>query len=82
MRWSNGREALAVVVEPQNLRKTIGVAAVVGTVFFAVNQMGPILSGHADLAVLLKSVMTYLTPFCVSNYSLLMASRVSQIKQR
>jgi hypothetical protein len=48
---------------------------VVGSIFFAANQLGPILGGHASAAVWAKSVLTYLTPFCVSNYSLLVASR-------
>ncbi len=75
MGWRTTREALAVVTRPQSLRKSIGVALFVGTIFFVINQLGPILAGHVNASVVIKSVMTYLTPFCVSNYGLLMASR-------
>jgi hypothetical protein len=75
MSWSTGREAMAVVTRPTNLKKTVTVAFVVGSIFFAINQLGPILGGHATAVILAKSVLTYLTPFCVSNYSLLVASR-------
>jgi hypothetical protein len=78
MSWSTGREALAVVGRPDNLKRTATIACVVGTVFFATNQLGPILGGHADAITWAKSALTYLTPFCVSNYSLLVASRAHQ----
>ena len=75
MSWSTRREALAIVTRRENLKRTATIACVVGTVFFAANQLGPILGGHADGVVWAKSALTYLTPFCVSNYSLLVASR-------
>jgi hypothetical protein len=75
MSWSTGREAKAVVTRPTNLKKTVTVAFVVGSIFFATNQLGPILDGHTSAVVLAKSVLTCLVPFCVSNYSLLVASR-------
>jgi len=78
MSWSTGREAVEVVSRRENLKKTATIALVVGTVFFTTNQLGPILGGHADTLVWAKSVLTYLTPFCVSNYSLLVASRARQ----
>ena len=75
MSWSTRREAVAVVTLPKNLKKTVTVAVAVGSIFFAINQLGQILAGHASAVVLVKSVLTYLMPFCVSNYSLLLASR-------
>ena len=77
--WSTWREAAAVVRRPAHLRKTITIALVIGTVFFAINQLGPVLSGHADAVVWAKALMTYLTPLCVSNYSILVATRARQI---
>ena len=38
MSWSTGREAMAVVTRPTNLKKTVTVAFVVGTIFFG--QLG------------------------------------------
>jgi hypothetical protein len=55
MSWSTGREAMAVVTRPRNLKKTLTVAFVVGSIFFAINQLGPILGGHASAVVLAKA---------------------------
>lgn len=55
MSWSTGREAMAVVTRPTNLKKTVTVAFVVGSIFFAINQLGPILGGHASAVVLAKA---------------------------
>ena len=76
--WSTWREALQIVTYPAHARKTITIALVIGTVFVAVNQLPLFLSGHADGLVFAKAVMTYLTPFCVSNYSILAATQARQ----
>ncbi len=47
-------------------RRATGVAAVVGTLLTAINQGDAILAGHIDV---LKILLTYLVPFCVSVYS-------------
>jgi len=73
--WQNRREAVAVVLSPHNLRRTVCIALSVGTVFFAMNQLGVILAGHAGTIVWLKAAMTYLTPLVVSNIGVLSASR-------
>ncbi len=73
--WSTLREALVVVSNPRHLKKTITIALVIGSIFVAVNQLPLILSGHADGVVFAKALMTYLTPLCVSNYSILVATR-------
>jgi hypothetical protein len=73
--WYSRREAVAVVLSPHNLRRTVCIALSVGTVFFAMNQLGIILAGHAGTIVWLKAAMTYLTPLVVSNIGVLSASR-------
>jgi hypothetical protein len=73
--WQNRREAVAVVLSPHNLRRTVCIALTVGTVFFAMNQLGVILAGHAGTIVWLKAAMTYLTPLVVSNIGVLSATR-------
>jgi hypothetical protein len=75
--WSRWREARAVVVHPPHLRRTIWIAVVVGTVLFAINQLDVVLRGDATPMVWLKCVLTYVVPFCTSNYGLLVASRRS-----
>ena len=48
---------------------------IVGTVFFAMNQLGVILAGRATAVVWLKAALTYLTPLLVSNFGVLSATR-------
>ena len=73
--WSTWREALAVVAYRPHLRKTIRIALIVGTVIFCINQLDVVLRGHATAATYVKGALTYLVPFCVSNYGILVASR-------
>ena len=73
--WTTWREAFVVVRQPAHLKKTITIAVVIGSIFVAVNQLPLILSGHADGVVFAKALLTYLTPLCVSNYSILVATR-------
>ena len=72
--WATWREALAVVRYRPHLRKTILVALIVGTVIFSINQLDVVIRHKATLATYLKSGLTYLVPFCVSNYGILVAS--------
>lgn len=72
--WATFREALSVVTFRPHLRKTIRVALVVGTVIFAINQLDVVLSGDADTSTIVKAALTYLVPFGVSNYGILLAS--------
>ena len=69
------REALAVVRYRPHLLKTIRVALIVGTIIFAINQLDVVLRHKATLATYLKCAVTYLVPFCVSNYGILVATR-------
>jgi len=73
--WANWREALAVVRYRPHLLKTIRVALIVGTVIFAINQLDVVLRGKATTSTFLKGALTYLVPFCVSNYGILVATR-------
>ena len=73
--WSSANEIPLVVFAPRHLRRTVSIAVVVGTAFFAMNQLGVILSGHASGVVWLKAALTYLTPLLVSNYGVLSATR-------
>ena len=73
--WATWREALAVVRYRPHLLKTIRVALIVGTIIFAINQLDVVLRHKATLATYLKCAVTYLVPFCVSNYGILVASR-------
>lgn len=73
--WSTWREALAVVRYRPHLRRTITIALVVGTILFAINQLDVVARGDATAVVWVKSALTYLVPFTVSNLGVLVATR-------
>ena len=58
-----------------HLRKTVRIAAVVGTLLFCINQLDVVLGGTATTAVWTKVALTYLVPFGVSNFGILVATR-------
>ena len=58
-----------------HLRKTVRIALAVGTLLFAINQLDVVLRGNATPLVWVKVAMTFVVPFCVSNFGLLVASR-------
>ncbi len=73
--WSTWRELAAVVTAPRQLRKTLAIALIVGTVFFVMNQLSAIASGHATTLIWLKVVLTYATPLLVSSFGIAAATR-------
>lgn len=76
--WTTWRQAARVVCYPPHLRKTVTIALIVGTVLFCINQLDVVLRGDATTAVWIKSAITYLVPFCVSNAGVLVASRTDE----
>ena len=68
-------EAAAIVLARRNLRRTLTIASIVGSVFFTMNQLGVILAGDAGTVVWLKAALTYATPLIVSNLGVLSATR-------
>ena len=72
--WDGWREALAVIGYRPHLHKTLRIALVVGTVLFCINQLDVVVRGQATVMVWLKSALTYLVPFCVSNYGIAVAT--------
>jgi hypothetical protein len=76
--WHSPREALAVVCYGPHLRKTVTIALVVGTALFCINQLDVVLRGDATLVIWIKSAVTYLVPFGVSNAGVLVASRAEE----
>jgi len=59
----------------QHLPRTAAVAVVVGTILLAINQLDVLLAGRATGVTWLKIALTYLVPFLVANYGIVMASR-------
>jgi hypothetical protein len=76
--WSSFREIPLVMLYPPHLRRTVLIAAVVGTVLFAINHLDEVLNGKATRVLWIKIAVTYLVPFTVSNLGLLVGSRVKK----
>src|SRR5258708_15290909 len=60
-------------------RRALQVAAVVGTILFAINQLNVVLSGQVTPLVVLKIPLTYLVPFLGSMYSALDINRLRPV---
>lgn len=58
-----------------HLGRTAGVAVVVGTALFVINQLDVVLAGRATGVTWVKIALTYLVPFLVANYGVITASR-------
>ena len=71
--WSTPREAL--VVFRHHLWRTLRITLIVGTILFCINQLDVVLRGQATPMVWLKSGITYLVPFVVSNVGVLVGSK-------
>lgn len=80
--WSTMDEAVRVIFHRHHLWRTVLIAAVVGTVLFAINQGDVVLSGRAVWTTWLKAGLTYLVPFAVSNYGILVATHRPSRDQR
>ena len=73
--WSSWREAVGVVFYWPHLKRTMTIALVVGSVLFCINQLNVVLSGRTTVAVVVKSMVTYLVPFSTANAGVLVATR-------
>ncbi len=73
--WATPSEALRLVLYRPHLVRTVSVAIIVGTILFSINQLDVVMSGKATTSTWIKSVSTYLVPFCVANYGVLTATR-------
>jgi hypothetical protein len=76
--WSTWREIPKVLLYGPHLVRTISIALTVGTVLFLINQFDVVLRGDATTVVWLKSALTYLVPFVVSNLGVLVATRTGR----
>lgn len=73
--WSSARVALRVAVRPGTLRRTVVIAAIVGTLLSVVNQADVIARGDTDTTTWIRIAMNYLVPLCVSTAGFLSACR-------
>ncbi len=72
--WRNPADAMHVIAYPAHLRSTLVTAVIVGTILFGINQLDVVLAGDATTSVWLKTALTYVVPFAVSNIGILIAT--------
>ncbi len=60
---------LQIARQPSVRNRALRVAMVVGTVFFTINYADKLLAGTLTNAELVKAMISYCVPFCVSTYS-------------
>ena len=72
--WSRWQDIVRVCLHPGHLKKTMAIALIAGTVLFLINQFDVVIGGRATPLIWSKVVLTYLVPFCVSNYGIVVAS--------
>jgi len=63
---------------PQLLKRSLGIAAIVGTVLVSINQGDVLLSSRWPAALAWKVPLTYLVPFIVETWGALLNSRVTE----
>ncbi len=68
-------EVRSIVLQRENLRRTVTIALIVGTVLFGINQLDVVLSGQATASTWIKGAITYAVPFVVSNLGVLQGER-------
>jgi hypothetical protein len=73
--WCTWRQALSVVAAPRSLKRSGSIALIVGSLFFAMNQLDVIMADRATALVWAKVALTFLTPLVVSNIGMLSATR-------
>lgn len=72
--WRRWQEVPRLCLSARSLRSTLAVALVVGTVLFAINQLDVVVAGRAIGRLWLKVGLTYVVPFLVANYGLLVGA--------
>jgi hypothetical protein len=76
--WRRWGDTPRVCLTTRSLCRTLAVALVVGTVLFVINQLDVVLAGRATGRVWLKAAITYVVPFLVANYGLLVGAPVER----
>lgn len=75
--WRQASEIPAVCLDRRNLIQCVAAAAVVGSILFFINQADVVFEGQATVSTWVKIGLSYLVPFAVSNYGIVLASRRS-----
>lgn len=65
------RARARIVLHPPHLRRTVTIAAIVGTILTVINQGDVLVAGDATVSTWIKAALNYVVPFVVSNLGLL-----------
>ena len=68
-------EAVGVVCYRPNLRRTVTIALIVGTLLVAINEGPALMAGKFGPAEAVRMALNYFVPFIVSNLGLLSGSK-------
>jgi NADH:ubiquinone oxidoreductase subunit 6 (subunit J) len=71
----DGWRSISVCLRPANLRRTVVIAVVVGTIFTLVNEVQDLADGNGTWVTGIKIAVNYLVPFLVANLGVLVAHR-------
>jgi len=77
--FAGGRDARCTrhaIFYPQVRDRALRVAAIVGIILFAINQLDVVLRGELTPVVVAKILLTFAVPYSVSTYSALQINRV------
>ncbi len=66
---------VAIMVAPATVRRSLRVAAVVGSILVAINYGSRILAGALEAADFARIGLTYCVPYCVATYAAVSALR-------
>jgi hypothetical protein len=69
------RQAVDIVFRRENLRRTIRIALVVGTILTLINQLDVFIKGDETILTWIKVGLNFCVPFVVSNLGLLAGKR-------
>ncbi|MCB9723901.1 MAG: nitrate/nitrite transporter NrtS [Spirochaetaceae bacterium] len=72
------RPWLEMAFEPSVVRRSLRVAAVVGTILVTINYADRILAGVIGRGDVLKMMLTYCVPYCVSTHASVQSIRSFQ----
>jgi len=75
--WSRFAEIPWVCLDRRNLSQCITAAVIVGTILFFINQADVVFGGRATAVTWTKIGLSYLVPFFVANYGIVLGSRRS-----
>jgi len=76
--WSCASEAFGVCLYRPNSKRIATIGFVVGSLLVGINQGGALASGHMGAIMLVRILLDYCTPTCVSTMGVLAGSRRTQ----